>query len=111
LGAAGGVWACAAGGVGCAAGAGASVKLAKRATLSPQAELWRAAGAGASLKGRILTSITICFFFREKKNIIQSGAFVMITSHLITRFFSLTPEMEARDQAVEKRHRNQESLN
>ena len=34
---------------------------------------------------------------------------VPITSLLITRFFFPTPEMKARDQAVQKRHRNQES--
>jgi hypothetical protein len=32
-----------------------------------------------------------------------------ITSHLITRFFFLTPEIKARDKEVRKRHRNQES--
>ena len=32
-----------------------------------------------------------------------------ITSLLITRFFFPTPEMKARDHAVRKRHRNQES--
>ena len=34
----------------------------------------------------------------------------IITSLLITRFFFPTPEMKARDQAVQKRHRNQESV-
>ena len=33
-----------------------------------------------------------------------------ITSLLLNRFFSPTPEMKARDQAVQKRHRNQESV-
>ena len=35
---------------------------------------------------------------------------LMISSLLLNRFFFPTPEMKARDQAVPKRHRNQESV-
>ena len=35
---------------------------------------------------------------------------LMISSHLLNRFFSPTPQTQARDQAVQKRRRNKESV-